>query len=174
MILELFDSFSTHSANSNITLIEVRETLQQRLHARRSEKDNHVVVKLFIIANHVAHSAIHYRLGELDAAILGDVKLLVVNVANWVEISFLVVLGKQWQQRLGMTSLGIENLALAIDDVLLQIVGNRLADAKILHGIRDIKPQLLAKPKVMVNGSACGENYRSVIVDGNFRLTKFS
>ena len=167
MILELFDGLGTHSANGDVALLKVWETLQQRLHARGCEEDNHVVVKLLIVANDIAHRAVHDGLGELDAAILRDVELLLVNVAHGVDVSFLVVLGKQRKQCVGMACLGVEDLALAIDDILLQIVCNGLAHAKVLHSVGNIKPQLLAQPEVVVDGGAGSEDHCGVVSDGN-------
>ena len=153
--------------------MEIGEALQQRLHARRSEKDNHVVVERLVVANHVAHRAIHDCLGELDASVLGDVELLFMNVAHGVKIGFLVVLGEQRQQRFGMTGLAIENLALAVDDVFLQIMCNCLAHTEVLHCVGHIEPQFLAQAEVMVDSRTGSENHRSVVVDGDFGLSKF-
>ena len=168
VVLEFLDGLRTHYANGDIALLKVWEALHQRFHARWCKQDNHVVVERLVIAYHVAHGAIHDCLGKLDASILGNVQLLVVHITDGIDISLLVVLCKQWQESLGMASLAIEYLALAIDDILLQIVGNCLTHTEVFHCVGHVETELLTQTEVMVNRSACSENHCSMVSDGNF------
>ena len=72
-----------------------------------------------------------------------------------------------------MACLAIENLAFAVDDILLQIVGDGLAHAEVFHGVGDVEPELLAQPEVVIHSSTSCENHCCVVIDRDFCLSEF-
>jgi len=57
----------------------------------------------------------------------------------------------------------MEDLALPVNNIFLEIKGNVFRDAEVLHCIRDTYPQFIADPEKMIDAGLACENYRSKI-----------
>ena len=63
------------------------------------------------------------------------------------------------------TSFGIEDLALAIDDELLEVVGYLLVDAEVLHILRDADTKLFAELEEVLHRLTRSEDDSGVVED---------
>ena len=77
--------------------------------------------------------------------------LVVVNIAHGHQVSLLVMLGDDGNQTICSAGLAVENLALAVDDILLQIIGDGLAHAEILQCVGHLIAQLVAQAEKVVH-----------------------
>ena len=81
-----------------------------------------------------------------------------MDVADRHQVSLLVVLGNDGNQAVHCACLAIENLAFAVDDILLQVVSDCLADAEVFQSIGHLIAQFIAQTEEMVHGGACCKN----------------
>ena len=79
----------------------------------------------------------------------------------------------QVHHRLGRSGT-VENLALAIDDVLLKIHRDHIRRAEILHGLGNLDTHLLGQFEIGVNGMAGGKHDGSIIRQIDALGTKFT
>ena len=66
-----------------------------------------------------------------------------------------------------------ENLALAIDNVLLQVKSNQLGGAEIFHSLRHLEAHLIAHLEVCVDSVAGGEHDSRVVGEIYALATEF-
>ena len=75
-----FCSGFAETAYFYIALLEIGEILQQRLYAGRTEENKHVVIKRFIFAEVVAHSAVHDSLGVRNLIGIKHAQIVAMHV----------------------------------------------------------------------------------------------
>ena len=88
-------------------------------------------------------------------------KLGLVRLAQREQELLLLVLDDELDERIEST-VGERDLALAVDDVLLQVERHGLGLADVLHGLGDRDAGLLADVEEAVDGGARGENHGRV------------
>ena len=82
------------------------------------------------------------------------------------------MLGDDGNQSVHGAGLAVENLAFAIDDILLEIIGNGLADAEVFQGVGHLVAKFIAQPEEMIHSSACRQNDGRILGHIDFRLSK--
>ena len=70
-------------------------------------------------------------------------------------------------------TVGKENFALAIDNILLQIEGNSLRHTEVLHRFGDINPRLLCNAEEVIYGGTAGKNHCRVVQNFGPLAAKF-
>ena len=96
-----------------------------------------------------------------------------MHIAHGKEIFLLVVLEQERHEVIEFSRGTVENLALAVHYVFLQIEGNRLGGAEILHCVGNSDSHLLAETEIMVNCCPGREYHGGEIGNSYFRLTEF-
>ena len=84
-----------------------------------------------------------------------------------------VLLHDRYQLRLP-PCFGIEDLALAVDDELLEIVGYLLVDAEVLHILGDGDTELFAELEEVLHSLARGEDYCRMIKDVHLLIAELT
>ena len=70
-------------------------------------------------------------------------------------------------------AVGKENFALAVDDILLQVEGDSLGDAEILHSFGHGDARLLTDAEKVVYGGTTCENHGRIVQDFGSLRTEF-
>ena len=82
-----------------------------------------------------------------------------MHTADSIEVTLLVMLQKIGQKVVELAGVDKKYLALAIHDILLQIVGYRFSRAEIFHSIRHSVTHLFTKTEKMIDSSTCCKYY---------------
>ena len=137
------------------------------------------MVQLEVGGEVVADGAVHHGLGVVDAGLVQGVGVVVVvglDVADGHQELLFLVLDDGGQQ-LGVVELARqaeENLALAVDDVFLQVQRQGLGGAEVLGVGADGYAGLLAEPEVVVHGRAGREDDAGVVGQVDFLLAELA
>ena len=155
----------TISRYSRFVLLEMRKVLEQRLDPQRTKEHEHIVGDICKIRQIAAHRTIHQRLlvantffiqerGDRFAAKVGtrEEKLIIVAMTKKICRKILYIPGTG------------EDLAFAVDDEFLQVIGDRLAKTKILGVRRNLDPHVLAHPEIMVHGILAAHDDRRILI----------
>lgn len=141
----------------------------------RAEEYEHVVIKSLVGGEVVAYGAVHHRAGVFDACGVEDVGgVAVVHVADDEEVVLVLVLDQQGEEVVKLAGGRVEDFALAVYDVLLQVEGDGLGGAEVLHRVGDRDAHLFAKVEEMVDGSLGGENDGCEVGYVDFLLAEFA
>ena len=142
------------------------EVLEEGLDAAGTEEDEHVVVEGLVLGYLVADGTVHDAIGEIDVFLLEELgESGVVDVALGYEEAFGAVTEDVREEVVYLACLAIEDFALAVLDVLLDVEGDGLGDAEVFHILGDVDAHLLAELEEMVDGMAAGEDDGGVTGD---------
>ena len=98
----------------------------------------------------------------------------VVDFVDGVEVFLVLVLEEVGDEVCDFAGFGLENLAFAVDGVFLEVVGDGLCGAEILHCLGDGVAHLLAEAEVVVDGCFGREDYGGVCRERNFLLAELA
>lgn len=159
--------------DGDVALLEVGEIFHQRLDPLRREEHEHVVVEWLVGGEIVADSAVHDGAVKLDF-LAEDLGVgAVVHVGNSKEV-FLVLVLEHVGKKVGELACGrVENLALAVNDILLQVFADGLGCAEIFLSVGNVVTHLLAEAEEVVDRGFGGEDNGRVFGYGNFLRAEF-
>lgn len=109
------------ATDTDVVLLESGEVFQEGVDTRRAEEEEHVIVKLLVGTEVVGNGSIHDGLRVVDAVLVEDAGVLLVNVGHNVEETLLLMLDEEGEEAVELAGLAVENLTLAVDNVFLQI-----------------------------------------------------
>ena len=155
---------SAEHTNPAIFLLKCGELVEHGLNFQGGEKRDDVVLNVFKVADVVVDRAVHDRL--LDGYLQVTEHLCNLGVALVTarqEKFFLFValdVRAQFRDRLH----AIKHLAFTELDKLLQVVGNGLRGAEVLHILRHLQAHFAAESKKVVHRVFTGKNDGGIIV----------
>ena len=149
-----------------VALTVAGEVLEEGLDAAGAEEDEHVVVEGLVLGDLVADGAVHDAFGEFDVFLLEELgEGGVVDVALGDEEAFGAVAEDLGEEVVDAACVAVEDFALAVLDVLLDVEGDGLGDAEIFHVFGDVNAHLPAELEEVVDGVAAGEDDGGVAGD---------
>ena len=163
-----------HGAYHHVALLVVGEIGDVTLDARRCEEDKHVVVKRLVGGEIIAYRAVHHRRGEFHFVLVQEGCLVVVHVAHGHQVCFLAVLLDEWHQVLDGAGGREENFALAVHNVLLQVVRDGFGHTEVLQRVGHSDAHLAAQAEKVVHGRACSQDDGRKIGNRYLLLAKFT
>ena len=173
----LADSFGRRGAESSdghLALLEFREGVQQALDTAGAEKHEHVLVKRLATHEVVGHSAIHHTLGMTEFLLVQQIlNLVIMDITQGYEEAFVLVLEHGWQQVIDFPGGTVENLTLAILNILLNVERYLLCYAKVLHVVTYDEAQILSKLEEVVDGVPRCEDDGAEVGKRNLLSSKF-
>ncbi len=131
-----------------------------------TEEDEHIVKDLRQVAQVARHRAVHEGLGVVEV-LLGQEGGQLLGAEVRARQQELVLRFRFPQNGLKVVHgrRAHEDLALAVVDELLEVVGDRLRDAEVPHVLRHRDPHLLRDPEEVVDRVAAREDDRGVLLD---------
>lgn len=162
----------TEAGYLHLALLEIGEVVLQRFDALRREENQHVVVRQVDVAQVARHCVVEYGAGVFELVFVQQVGyLIVMDVAQRYEVRLVFVFA-QHVNEVDEFAGRMENFALAVDDVFLQVNGDGLRDAEILHRLGYTDAQLFAQTEEMVDACSAGEDDCGVSQDVDFLLAE--
>lgn len=143
--------------NLYLALFHIREGLCEVFDTGGGGEDQHVVVEVLdlFLRERIAERTVHHAFGMVK--VLGVQQVLdvvVVDTAQWHQILFGLMLDHDRQQIVDLAGGAEEYLSLAVLHVFLNVKGNSLRDAEVLHVLRNDETKLFSQLKEIVNGVA--------------------
>ena len=127
-------SVGAKAADKRLALFEPGLVLKQGGDTGRTEEDKHIVSVQLALSKLLADSPVHHSLVVLDAVGFKFIlDLIGMNGRLRQEISLVRMAQNLIQQPFEMSVGTEENLPLPILNILLNVKGNQLGDAEILH-----------------------------------------
>ena len=139
----------------------MRQVLLQCLHARRTEEDNHVVIKRlhFLFCHVIAHRSVHHTFGMFEFLCVQQVlEIIVVNTTHRNEILLGFMLDHQRNQVGNLATRSKKHLAFAILYIFLDVQRNGFKYTEVLHVFRYGDAHLLGQREKMVYRMARSEH----------------
>ena len=162
-------------AGTMLLLLELREVLVQALDICRVVQRYDVVGRNVQVLQVLGDALYQLGLGEVHPG-LGEQGSEGLGVRTGVlgdEELFSLVLGAdQGHQRLG-GAFAEEDLALAEDDMLLQVDGHQLRGAEVFHCLGDLETEFLGEFEICIYGVAGGEYDGRVVGEINSLVAEF-
>ena len=170
MALRSLSRGRTEHGNSRLSLLKIRKVFEQAFYPGGREEDEHVVLDIRQVGQIAAHCIVHHCLGEIDALFfqcLWNARLK--NVRAWKQELFLLVL-LDISHELGEPELPMENLALPVDDILLEIMRSGFTDTEVFRGIRHFVSELSSHTEVVIYSIPRSKNDAAVLPQVNSLL----
>ena len=111
----------SETSDTDVLLLESGEVFEKGVDTCGAEEEKHIIVKLLVGAEVIRNGTIHHSLRVLDAVLVEDACILLVDIRDDVKELLLLVLDKVGKKSIQLACLAMENLTLAIDDILLEI-----------------------------------------------------
>jgi hypothetical protein len=158
--------------DAGFVLLELREVLEQRGDARRGEENENIVIHIGQVAQVAADGTVEHGFGVIDLVLIEDLRnIFFVNVGARVKEFILFVLADNFDEIVegGFT---VEDLALTVLHVFLEVISGGFGDAEIFHRVRNGYAHFGTDAEKVINGVAAGKNDRIEFVDVHTLLAK--
>ena len=175
VVFSRLDCLFAKTSDSNIALLEIREVLKQRIDSFWTEEYEQIIVESLVGTEIVAHSVVHHSLAMEHAETVKPVLDIVgMNRRLRKEILLSLMLNDVRSQILHLACRADKNLTLSVLDILHDIVRYSLRHAEILHVVRNVNSQVLAKIEEMIDSMTRGEHDSCMVENGHFLLSELS
>lgn len=148
-----------------VILVEVGEILLERIDTCGTEEEQHVEIEWFIRTEVVADGSVHHYLVIIDAEFVEFGCAGVVDIADREQEALSLVLvdcGKEL--RIVEFAGGREEyLALAVDDIFLQVKGDALGCAEVFGGVGHAHSCLLTETEEVVDSMAARKHNSGIV-----------
>lgn len=172
-VFHRFRRGGAEGGEARFVLLELGEVLEERRNAGRTEENEDIVEHVGQVAQVAANGAVEYGFRVIDLVLVEDLRnFLLVHVGAGIEeLVFLVLLDDLDQ--VVESGFAVEDLALAVLNVFLQVISGGFRDAEIFHRVGNREADFLAHAEEMVDGIAAREDHGVMIGNVHPLLTEF-